>query len=111
MPILIIFSFMLIACTSQPNLDICQSGYSKAHRNVTETMKLAVCKRQGLPDCKGYIIDHILPLELGGTNDLDNLQAQTIEDSRSKDKLENDMHRQVCAGITTLKKAQEVFKK
>jgi len=38
--------------------------------------------------CPGYVIDHIKPLKRGGADAPSNMQWQTIEDARAKDKWE-----------------------
>jgi len=38
--------------------------------------------------CPGYVIDHIVPLACGGPDDPENMQWQTVEDAREKDKTE-----------------------
>ena len=38
--------------------------------------------------CPGYIIDHVEPLKRGGADAPSNMQWQTIEDSKEKDKTE-----------------------
>lgn len=39
--------------------------------------------------CKGYVIDHISPLECGGADAPSNMQWQTIADGKAKDKTES----------------------
>jgi hypothetical protein len=38
--------------------------------------------------CRGYVIDHINPLECGGADAPSNMQWQTIADGKAKDKTE-----------------------
>ena len=38
--------------------------------------------------CPGYIKDHVVPLACGGPDSVANLQWQTIEDAKAKDKWE-----------------------
>ena len=38
--------------------------------------------------CKGYVIDHIVPLKRGGKDISVNMQWQTKEDARAKDAIE-----------------------
>jgi hypothetical protein len=54
-------------------------------------------------------VDHLIPLELGGTNDMKNLWPEPDEPlpgSAEKDQLENELHEQVCTGKMTLSDAQ-----
>jgi len=46
----------------------------------------ATNKRSG--SCPGYVIDHIKPLACGGADDPSNMQWQTIEEGKAKDKWE-----------------------
>jgi hypothetical protein len=64
-------------------------------------------------DLRDYEEDHLIPLELGGNpTDPRNLWPEPYEPSipeggaRFKDKVENYLHAQVCAGNLTLKEAQ-----
>ena len=38
--------------------------------------------------CKGYVIDHIAPLKRGGADSPSNMQWQTIEAAKAKDRIE-----------------------
>jgi len=66
------------------------SGY-RTERNVPTSVKKEVFQRAGIPWSQrhNYVVDHIVALENGGTNDISNLQIQTKEAARAKDKQEN----------------------
>jgi hypothetical protein len=51
-------------------------------------------------------IDHIVSLELGGSNDVANLYPELAPGYHVKDALENRLHQLVCAGKITLRSAQ-----
>ena len=53
-----------------------------------------------------YRIDHLVPLELDGSNSIRNLWPQLIGASRAKDRLEDTLHSMVCAEKITLAAAQ-----
>jgi len=63
----------------------------RTERNVTTAEKKEVFRRAGIPWSQrhNYVVDHIVALENGGTNDLSNLQLQTKEAAKAKDKQEN----------------------
>jgi len=48
------------------------------------------CPSTGQPRgaCPGYVVDHIVPLKRGGADLPDNMQWQTVEEARAKDKVE-----------------------
>lgn len=46
-------------------------------------------KTHGYPNGrKGYIVDHICPLSIGGLDIIENMQYQTIRAAKAKDKIE-----------------------
>ena len=81
-------------------------------RNVPESEKFAVETEYGMtPGHFGSAleIDHIVSLELGGSNDIANLfpeKADAHPGYHAKDKLENRLHTLVCAGQIPLRTAQ-----
>lgn len=91
---------------------ICVKGYSKEVRNVSVATKKKVYAEYGLayPQAKGaYEADHLVPLELGGSNDIANLfpePAVPVPGFHEKDLVENYLHDQVCAGRIGLAAAQ-----
>jgi hypothetical protein len=60
---------------------------------------------------RGCELDHLVPLELGGSNDEKNLFPQaysgTVWNASVKDKLENEVHKRVCAGRLDLVESQK----
>jgi len=85
-------------------------------RAVSKATKLQACQEYGIApvDCTGklYEIDHLISLELGGSNDITNLWPQPYlptPGAREKDKVENRLHRQVCSGKITLAAAQDAI--
>jgi len=43
---------------------------------------------KGSGSCPGYVIDHIMPLKRGGLDEPSNMQWQTTEEGKAKDKVE-----------------------
>lgn len=82
-------------------------------RNVPESEKMQACAEYGIDKahCTGatYEIDHLISLEIGGSNDIKNLWPQPYAGplgAHQKDIIENALHRQVCAGKISLSDAQ-----
>lgn len=93
---------------------ICTPGYSKSVRNVSESVKKAAYEEYGITTHKtgDYEVDHLISLELGGSNDISNLwpeDSRVALGSHQKDKVENYLHDQVCAGAITLEQAQALI--
>lgn len=91
--------------------DCCTPGYSTTVRHVTESMKREVFRRYGIRNPKPgqYEIDHLVPLELCGLNDLENLWPQPYFgalNAHHKDVLENKLHKLVCDGHISMETAQ-----
>ncbi len=92
---------------------ICVSGYTKTVRNVSTSLKKKVYAEYGIvyPQPTGsYEADHLIPLELGGSNDIANLFPEAAEPKigfKEKDLVENYLHNEVCAGKIPLDIAQK----
>jgi hypothetical protein len=89
-------------------IPFCSSGYAAGQRHVPPQVKTAIYARDGIPDSQRtqYVIDHRLPLELGGTNAISNLFAQPKAEANRKDREERALHQAVCAGTMTISAAQ-----
>jgi hypothetical protein len=53
-------------------------------------VRQTACPATGLHKlpCKGYVIDHVIPLACGGADAPSNMQWQTVADGKAKDKVE-----------------------
>lgn len=89
---------------------ICSPSFRTGHyRNVPLSEKKKVTALYGYDwqkDHKKFEYDHLIPLEGGGSNDIENLWPQIWSEAREKDKVENFLHREVCQDRIALKKAQ-----
>jgi hypothetical protein len=59
-----------------------------------------------------YEVDHLVSLELGGSNDIANLWPEPAEPRpgfHEKDTVENWLHAQVCKGAITVENAQHAI--
>lgn len=91
---------------------VCQAGYAKNVRDVPTSEKDAVYREYAVRSHRAgqYEVDHLVSLELGGSNDVANLWPQPAEPRpgfHEKDQVEDYLHRQVCSGAVTLPQAQE----
>jgi hypothetical protein len=95
--------------------DLCVPGYTKKVRNVPAEMKRKVYEEYGitLHGSGDYEVDHLIPLELGGSNSIKNLWPESHLTSpwnaQVKDRLEGELHEMVCSGQLDLKTAQEAI--
>ncbi|HEX9035789.1 MAG TPA: HNH endonuclease signature motif containing protein [Ktedonobacterales bacterium] len=90
---------------------ICQSGYASSVRNVPTSEKDAVYAEYGIAShyAGEYEVDHLVSLELGGSNDISNLWPEAANPTpgfHQKDQAENYLHNKVCAGSVSLQQAQ-----
>ncbi len=90
---------------------ICVSGYARTVRNVPESEKIQAYSEYGISHHTAgeYEVDHLVSLELGGSNDIANLWPELASPTpgfHEKDKVENYLHDQVCTGAVSLQQAQ-----
>ena len=101
---------------------VCVRGYARRERNVSAAEKKQVYALYGVRPstqtrngkrvricCE---VDHLISLELGGSNDIKNLWPQPYlprPGARQKDALENWLHQQVCSGKMSIADAQQAI--
>lgn len=101
--------------------EICGTKTSTV-RHVTGSEKLAVFRRYGMvgpsatfpgTNLQGpWEIDHVISLELGGSNDITNLWPESYNQpmgAHQKDALENRLHKLICAGQVSVEEAQHAI--
>lgn len=89
--------------------------HTAENRHVTQGEKVKACRAYGITEgCpgSGYELDHLISIELGGSNDITNLWPQPADATgvigyHTKDVVENRAHAAVCSGKLTLKQAQD----
>jgi hypothetical protein len=95
---------------------ICIPGYSKTVRNVSGKLKNRVYNLYNVPqEERGRYsskVDHLIPLSIGGSNDLTNLWPHYYETKSNhgvlkKNQLENKLHKLVCDKEIDIREAQE----
>lgn len=90
---------------------ICAPGYSPNIRNAHYNARAAAFAVYGVPwsDRKGYLLDELIPVALGGDNTKDNLWPMPLHGGGStqlKSELTTRLHDLVCSGQLGLSTAQ-----
>jgi hypothetical protein len=91
---------------------ICQPGYTKTVRHTSGKLKHRIYIEYGIqPQEEHYEIDHLIPLELGGADVRANLWPESYDtqpwNAHVKDRLENFLHEEACAGRIPIEQAQQ----
>jgi hypothetical protein len=110
---------------------VCSIKWGKDERHVTAKMKSDAYAAYGTAPGKGVCafkthtsangksvkegceVDHLISRELGGADTLENLWPQPYTEhpgAHEKDWLENELHKEVCAGSVSLAAAQKEIK-
>jgi hypothetical protein len=111
-----------VARTELSKSTICTTKWGQDERHVTAAMKGQVFALYGysgyedarcVADAHGKTceIDHLISRELGGADDVKNLWPQAYGtmpwNAHLKDKLENRLHRELCANHLSLQEARD----
>lgn len=104
---------------TQENIDstICAGGYTATVRppaSNTDKAKAESLREYGQTAMKTTEYDHLISLELGGTNSVSNLwpepnKASATGTTNPKDAIENTLHKAVCTHKVTLSAAQKAI--
>jgi len=92
---------------------VCRTGYTMTVRppeSQTEHFKSdEAYPAYGVADGTRTELDHLVPLELGGSNDASNLWPEVPAAPNPKDTVEGALHDAVCSGEVTLSAAQDAI--
>ena len=97
------------------SVDVVCNSSTKGRRAVTTAMKNQVFADYSVSShpSGAFEVDHFIPLELGGSNDIANLWPEPASPTpgfHEKDKVETALHNEVCKAHTmTLEEAQRVI--
>ena len=90
----------------------CKGGYTELVRHVTDATKRKVYAEYGITSHRSgqYEVDHLVPLELGGSNSVANLFPEAAKPRpgfHDKDRLEDEVHDRACAGRNSFRSMQQ----
>jgi len=93
---------------------LCRPGYVSSAAEVPQQLQDEAYAAYGIasPAPGEYEIDHLVPAELGGSNDIANLwpeSAQSSPGAEEKAKVEKYLFQEICAGRITLPQAQNAI--
>lgn len=81
-------------------------------RNITQQEKLDVAKAYGgIPESEfyKYEFDHLIPLAIGGSNDIHNIWPQPIDEAKLKDHVEQQTYNGLNSGTMTQAQALKLI--
>lgn len=100
--------------TTDPKV-ICVPGYTQTVRDVPSSLKHQVYVSYGILKHKpgDYEVDHLISLELGGSNSILNLWPESYKNkpinAHVKDRIENKLHDLACEGQLDFATAQKMI--
>lgn len=94
-----------------PPATFCHSGYTSRVRDVSYSVRREVFAEYGIAYSKHrhYEVDHLIPLELGGSNGIHNLWPERGRIPNAKDGVENQLHDLVCQRRLSVHKARHAI--
>ena len=95
-------------------IKICKPGYASSVRYVSQATKQKVFDDYGIKRSNKYEVDHLISLQLGGSNAPSNLWPQSLYttpyNAHDKDRLESTLHGLVCKGKMSILDAQRMIR-
>jgi hypothetical protein len=90
---------------------LCTPAYAAAISNRPFTHGTRVFREYAIPRSQQgrYTLDHHVPLDLGGSNDISNIWPEATFLRSQKQRLDRKLHRLVCTNQTTLDTAQRAI--
>jgi hypothetical protein len=87
---------------------VCTPGYASSVRHVAYGVRHQVMSAYGVQHEKwsSYELDHLISLQLGGSNDARNLWPEPFPGAHSKDSVENALHQAICTHRLSIDSAQ-----
>ena len=86
----VVLSVAMVTSSGIPPAEAKQPRSSAARNAFVKTLPCPATGLAKLP-CPGYVIDHVVPLCAGGLDQHVNMQWQTVEDAKAKDRDERRM--------------------
>ena len=86
--------------------DLRRPGFSKRTRDVSAELEREIYAWYGIRDHTGFVIDHLVPVELAGQSTLANLWPLRVDDAKRKDRLVTKLRELVSSGQLELGAAQ-----
>jgi hypothetical protein len=92
-------------------IDLCTAGYAARVAPVPPAIQRQIFAAYGIPKSReaGYVLDQLIPIALGGSNDRTNLWPEPVAKppaAHEKNRLETYLHQRVCDGAIQLDRAQ-----
>jgi len=104
------------ACTpgavATTDLDVICHTSTRGRRVVSRDARRRVFAMYGISPHQppgAYEMDHLVPLELGGSNAIANLWPEAAPGFHAKDQVENTLHARACSGAMTIDDAQRAI--
>lgn len=88
---------------------ICTPGWSQAADALPSELVPVKAAATTAYNVRGQaVLVHLVPLNLGGSNDTSNLFLMTVDDAKEKENVDATISKAVCAGTVGLRAAQNV---